>query len=75
MPGPSATTVNYQGRLADSSGDPLSGTYGMSFALYDASTGGNLVWGPESHIAVPMSDGLFSVGLSSPTPGDIPTSV
>jgi hypothetical protein len=35
-PGPSATTVNYQGRLADSGGAPLDGTYGMSFALYDA---------------------------------------
>ena len=46
-PGPSATTVNYQGHLADPDGNPLDGTYGMSFALYDAATGGNLVWGPE----------------------------
>jgi hypothetical protein len=46
-PGPSATTVNYQGRLSDSDGVPLDGTYGMSFALYDAETDGNLVWGPE----------------------------
>ena len=74
-PGPSATTVNYQGRLADSSGNPLSGSYGMTFALYDASIGGNLVWGPESHAAVPVSDGLFSVGLGSQTDGGIPTSV
>ena len=44
--GPSATTVNYQGRLADSGGVPLDGTYGMTFALWDASTEGNLVWGP-----------------------------
>jgi hypothetical protein len=73
-PGPSATTVNYQGRLANSSGDPLDGTYGMSFSLWDASTGGSLVWGPESHSAVPVSDGLFSVGLGSQTSGGIPTS-
>ncbi len=73
-PGPSATTVNYQGRLADSSGTPLNGTYGMSFALYDALTGGNLVWGPENHTAVPVSNGLFSVGLGSQTAGGIPTS-
>jgi hypothetical protein len=74
-PGPSATTVNYQGRLADSGGAPLDGSYGMSFALYDALTAGSMVWGPENHTAVPVSDGLFSVGLGSQTGGGIPTSV
>jgi hypothetical protein len=73
VPGPSATTVNYQGRLADSRGDPLDGTYSLTFALYDAPTGGNRVWGPESHATVPVSDGLFSVGLGSHTAGGIPT--
>jgi hypothetical protein len=74
-PGPSAYTVNYQGRLADSGGSPLTGTYGMTFALWDAATGGSLAWGPESHAAVPVSDGLFSVGLGSQTSGGIPTNV
>lgn len=74
-PGPSATTVNYQGRLADSAGAPLDGTYGMSFALYDAATDGTLIWGPEPHTAVPVSEGLFSVGLGSQTSGGIPTTV
>ena len=73
-PGPSATTVNYQGRLADNAGASLDGSYGMSFALYDAATDGNMVWGPEAHTAVPVSDGLFSVGLGSQTSGGIPTS-
>jgi len=74
VPGPTATTVNYQGRLADSGGTPLDGTYGMSFSLWDAATtGGSLVWGPEGHAAVPVSDGLFSVGLGSQTSGGIPT--
>jgi hypothetical protein len=72
-PGPSATTVNYQGRLADDAGIPLTGSYGMSFALYDAAEGGTLIWGPESHTAVPVSEGLFSVGLGSQTSGGIPT--
>jgi hypothetical protein len=72
-PGPGATTVNYQGRLADSGGIPLDGTYGMSFSLWDAATDGNLVWGPENHTAVPVSEGLFSVGLGSQTSGGIPT--
>jgi hypothetical protein len=73
-PGPSATTVNYQGRLADAAGNPLTGIYGMSFALYDAATGGTLVWGPEDH-TVQVSAGLFAVGLGSQTAGGIPTSV
>ena len=72
--GPSATTVNYQGRLADAAGAPLSGDYAMTFALWDAFSGGNLVWGPESHAAVPVSEGLFNVGLGSLTSGGIPTS-
>ena len=74
-PGPSATTINYQGRLADSGGNPKNGNFSMSFALYDAASGGNLVWGPETHAAVPVSDGLFSVGLGSQTTGGIPTTV
>jgi len=73
-PGPSAATVNYQGRLADSGGSPLDGAYDMRFAIYDAEKDGDLVWGPEFHSAVPVSDGLFSVGLGSLADG-IPTSV
>jgi hypothetical protein len=74
-PGPSATTINYQGRLAAPDGTPKNGTFGMSFAIYDAATSGNLVWGPESHSAVPVTNGLFSVGLGSLTSGGIPTNV
>ena len=73
-PGPNSTTVNYQGRLADAAGLPLSGDYAMTFALWDAPSGGSLVWGPESHAAVPVSEGLFNVGLGSLTSGGIPTS-
>ncbi len=72
-PGPSATTVNYQGRLADALGNPLSGSYGMTFALWDAPSGGALVWGPEVYDDVAVSEGLFSVGLGSRTAGGIPT--
>jgi len=73
VPGPSATTVNYQGRLADAAGNPLDGTYGMSFSLWDDPSAGTVRWGPENHPAVPVSDGLFSVGLGSQTSGGIPT--
>ncbi len=60
-PGPSATTVNYQGRLADPAGNPKNGTFGMSFSLWDAATGGNLVRGPESHPAVPIAGMALTV--------------
>ena len=72
-PGPSATTVNYQGRLADSGGTPINGSRAMTFAIYDAATNGNLIWGPETHAAIPVSNGLFSVGLGSQTSGGILT--
>jgi hypothetical protein len=74
-PGPSATTINYQGHLADAAGNPKNGTFSMQFALYDDPTAGYLIWGPEEHGTVKVSDGLFSVGLGSETTGGIPTSV
>ncbi len=36
----SISSISYQGRLADASGNPLTGTYGMIFRLYNASSGG-----------------------------------
>jgi hypothetical protein len=74
LPGASATTVNYQGRLADRNGNTLNGPQNLEFSIYDTNTGGNLIWGSESHTGVPVSDGLFSVGLGSLTAGGIPTS-
>ncbi len=63
------TTVNYQGRLADSDGIPINNTspgIGMTFALYDVDSGGSPVW-TEPHTNVPVSEGLFSVRLGSTT--------
>lgn len=75
VPGPSATTMQYQGRLMSGSGSPLNGEYNLDFSIYDAPGGGIRLWGPESHAAVPVSDGLFSVGLGSQIGGGIPTTV
>ncbi len=72
-PGASTTTVNYQGSLADSGGTPLTGTYAMTFAIYDLPADGSVIWGPESHSAVLVNEGLFNVGLGSQTVGGIPT--
>jgi len=54
-------SINYQGRLTDSSGSPLTGTYTMTFGLYDVSTGGTAL-ATDTH-AVDITDGLFNTGI------------
>ncbi len=61
-------TMNYQGRLADNAGAPLNTTVGMRFTIYDALTGGNVMWGPEIYDTVTVQDGLFDVALGSQSP-------
>ncbi len=68
-PTTSTGTIAYQGRLADASGVPLTGTYSMIFRIYNIATGGSPLWteqwtGPNS---VQVSDGLFNVMLGSMT--------
>jgi hypothetical protein len=65
--GTSFTTIYYQGRLANSSGNPINNTdpgLGMTFALYTEETGGSPIWS-EPHTSVRVSNGLFSVKLGS----------
>lgn len=59
-------TMNYQGYLTDSGGNPLDGTYDLAFRLYDAPTGGNLEWA-ETHDSTNVTRGLFQVTLGSST--------
>lgn len=56
--------VSYQGFLTDAAGDPISGTVTLEFSLWDASTGGNQLWG-ETHSNVSVARGYFSVLLGS----------
>ena len=73
LAGDSTTTISYQGRLADSSGNPITTPgVGMQFRLYNTDTGGSPLW-EESHTAVPVEDGLFHVLLGSTNP--IPVSL
>jgi len=60
-------TINYQGRLTNHLGVPISGTYPMVFTIYDAESGGNVKW-TESHTGVPINEGLFSVILGNGNP-------
>jgi len=59
--------INYQGQLSDSGGQPVSGPVALQFKLYDASSGGNMIW-TETHSGVSVEGGAFSVMLGSNTP-------
>lgn len=56
--------ITYQGILKDASGAYLSGSYAMTFRIYDAATGGNSVW-QETQSGVLASSGRFSVQLGA----------
>ncbi|MER3330082.1 MAG: hypothetical protein RIF34_10930, partial [Candidatus Kapaibacterium sp.] len=55
-------TMNYQGRLEDNNGDPVSdGNYSIVFTIYDAATNGNSLW-TETR-TVTTEDGFFNLTL------------
>jgi hypothetical protein len=59
--------TNYQAYLTDEAGLPRGGVYPMTFAIFDAPTGGSPSWS-ESHSSVSVTGGVFSVILGSVTP-------
>ena len=62
--GSSKTTINYQGYLTDSSGNPANGTLDMVFRLYNVESGGTALW-TEAQDGVLVTECLFSVLLGS----------
>ena len=56
------TAFTYQGSLRQG-GAPASGLYDFRFTLYDAAGGSNLLGGPLTIPATPVSNGLFVVAL------------
>ncbi|MEP7027041.1 MAG: hypothetical protein ABI960_00460 [Candidatus Eisenbacteria bacterium] len=66
------STMSYQGRLTDGVGiDVPDGAYALTFRLYDAVTGGALLW-TETQANVTVTGGLFSIVLGSTTPLAVP---
>jgi hypothetical protein len=55
--------ISYQGVLKDSGGNPVSGVVSMTFRLYNAATGGTLLWSQTKSVSV--SSGLFSTSLDN----------
>ena len=56
-------SINYQGRMTDSAGEPLSGTYNMTFGLYNAPTGVKYVLLDTDTHTVEVTDGLFNTNI------------
>ncbi len=58
--------IPIQGRLTDSSGNPLNGTYGVTFKIYSAATGGTaLCTSTYTGVnALVVSNGLFSTSIT-----------
>jgi hypothetical protein len=64
-----ATTVWFQGFLADdATGDPVNATYDVVARIYSAASSGTLLWGPETHARVTITEGWFSIELGSLSP-------
>ncbi len=60
--------INYQARIVNpSTNQPVAdGVYTILFSLYDAATGGNLIWSEEQSVQV--TNGVYSVLLGSMNP-------
>ncbi len=56
------TAFTYQGRL-NANGAPASGTYNLTFTLFNVSSGGSAVAGPVTNSAVSVTNGLFTVTI------------
>jgi hypothetical protein len=58
--------LNYQCVLTDTTGAPLSGTFSVQFAIYDAPSGGATLWTETQSVAA--DNGFCNVLLGSVTP-------
>ncbi len=58
--------VTYQGFLTDENDVPLDGSFTMRFRIYNAQSGGALLW-DSGNMNVPVNDGLFEARLAITT--------
>lgn len=66
--------MNYQGRLLDSTGVPVSdGVYSLHFAIYDAPINGTQLWSSIGATPIAIQNGLFSaiIGGTHPLPDSL----
>lgn len=58
--------INYQGRLMNADGTPVSGTVPMSFAIFPSDVGGSTLWFENQPVTV--DSGIYNVLLGSANP-------
>ncbi len=69
---PSGVTVPYTSQLTDDTGQPLNGVYAFTFALYDAETGGHVLWSEtQAEVAVKNGDFAIVLGEMQAIPQDV----
>ncbi|MDH3792946.1 MAG: right-handed parallel beta-helix repeat-containing protein, partial [Rhodospirillales bacterium] len=61
-------TISYQGSLTDSAGNPVSGSFDITFSLYDAATAGSLLWTETQTVTV--TNGAFNAVFGTNTGGN-----
>lgn len=57
--------LQFQGRLTDTSQNPITTPTDMAFRLYDANTAGTLLWNSGTCSITPDQDGIFNADLGS----------
>jgi len=57
--------INYQGFITNSAGEPITASISIKFRIFDAESGGNLLWEEEQTINV--NKGLYNVILGTGT--------
>lgn len=62
--------INSQGMLTDNSSNPLTGSFDITFKIYDDASAGAKRW-EETQAGVTVTNGLFNVILGSVTPVDL----
>jgi hypothetical protein len=63
-------TINYQGMITDSEGNPLNGIHNFAFRIWNHPTSGQVRWF-ENHTGLTVEDGLLNVILGKSTPIDL----
>ena len=66
--------INYQGHITDKGGNPLTGTYSITFTIYDSATNGTALW-TETQNVVDVNNGIFNVLLGSASIDGVPENV
>ena len=57
--------LSYQGRLTDTTQNPINTSTDMSYKLYDADSGGTQLWSSNTCAVDPDQDGIFNVNLGA----------